>query len=37
LYFFGLLLVGPRQLDKLIIYLKSRLGHTPRFGAVARR
>jgi abequosyltransferase len=37
LYFFGLLLVGPRQLDKLIIYLKSRLGHTPRFGAAARK
>lgn len=37
LYFFGLLLVGPRQLDKLIIYLKSRLGHTPFFGAETKR
>lgn len=37
LYFWALLIVGPRQLDKLIIYLKSRLGHTPRFGSVANK
>jgi glycosyltransferase involved in cell wall biosynthesis len=37
LYFWALLIVGPTQLDKLIIYLKSRIGHTPRLGAAANR
>lgn len=37
LYFWALLLVGPTQLDKLIIYIKSRMGHTPRFGTAAKK
>ena len=37
LYFWTLLLVGPTQLDKLIIFLKARIGHTPRFGVAAKR
>jgi abequosyltransferase len=37
LYFWSLLLVGPTQLDKLIIFLKSKLGYTPRLGTAAKR
>ncbi|WP_230347047.1 glycosyltransferase family 2 protein [Methylobacillus methanolivorans] len=32
-YFTGLLLVGPERLDRLIIWIKNKLGHTPRLGA----
>jgi abequosyltransferase len=37
LYFWALIFVGPKQLDKLIIYLKSKIGHTPRLGTATKR
>jgi abequosyltransferase len=37
LYFISLLLLGPRWTDASIVWIKKRLGHTPRFGAANGR
>ena len=36
LYFFLLLVLGARRVDKMIGYIKARLGHTPALGKVYR-
>lgn len=36
LYFASLLLIGPSRSDRIINWLKRRMGHTPRFGAARR-
>lgn len=36
LYFFLLLVLGARRVDKMIGYIKARLGHTPSLGKVYR-
>jgi glycosyltransferase involved in cell wall biosynthesis len=37
LYFVSLLVIGPSRSDRVINWLKRRLGHTPRFGTARRR
>lgn len=33
-YFFSLLVMGPKFMDTVILYLKSKIGHAPRFGKI---
>ena len=37
LYLWALLVIGPDHADRLINAIKSRLGHTPRFGPARKR
>jgi hypothetical protein len=33
-YFFGLLILGPQFMDKVVFYLKSKIGYAPRLGKI---
>ena len=33
-YFFALLVFGPQFMDKVVWYLKTKIGHAPRFGKI---